>query len=288
MPNAEMLTMHSFDDWLSAARLSKVTNYGPSIIGLISEGTLETVRWIDGTPFDYNNTQSAVPFSGGIPGADYCGSLYNSGYAPYYQLMICNQTNSFSSAVCSLSSSKETRDQSKQLSEAVDIDGLRACSQPAQPLTCAAVISYFKCLGYSIVDCTEQNGNIYYKINSLPQIFDILQQSCSIIAGGNAVSVHDAEEAIIVRWLGCSGYGQGGSTTQTFVGLTCEAPECKAESLAWSDGSAYDYKVIRDDYLNGNYTEKQCFVANCVSPIIPMNCVDNTSANIICKAPKQG
>lgn len=93
-----------------------------------------------------------------------------------------------------------------------------------------------------IIDCTERDETIYYKINSLTQNFDVAQQACKKIDGSDAISIHNSDEAILARWIGCSGYGTG--SQQYFTGLKCGASKCRPDSLVWSDGSPYDYKVV--------------------------------------------
>lgn len=114
MPDAEMLSMHDFDDWQSAESLLKCSQMGlGTVIGLIGDGTSQTVRWIDGTPFDYNNTQSPIPPMS--PGVDYCAFIMNVGplFPANYYLSPCNQTVPQASAICYLPVGQQARNRPK-------------------------------------------------------------------------------------------------------------------------------------------------------------------------------
>lgn len=140
--------MHDFDDWQSAEALAP---YGGSAIniGLIGDGTSQTLRWIDGTPFDYNNTLSPMPAMS--RGFDYCGYMMYTGLpSANYMLFPCNLTYPAPSAICYLPVGQQERNRQNDLSVVMSNVDPKSCQEPQQPLTCSAVINYLKCLRYSV------------------------------------------------------------------------------------------------------------------------------------------
>lgn len=154
MSVSEMVTLHDFDDWQSAATLARFSQMGSQMLffGLIVDGTSQKLQWIDGTPFDYNNTQMPITIPP-TPGVDYCGFMMNMGPFPssQYQIIQCNQTNSFqATALCYLPVGQQKQIQQNDQWKVKNNNYPNKLQLSNHLLSCAVVIDFMKSMGYSV------------------------------------------------------------------------------------------------------------------------------------------